>query len=383
MDPVARGFCHPRYERVRAAFEASFREGAEIGAAVAITRDGEPVVDLWGGHADPARSRPWRRDSLVHVYSVSKGMTALCAHRLLERGALALDAPVARTWPEFGANGKQDVSVRWLLSHRAGLQALRTPLAPELLYDWHGMCAALAAAPPCFAPGTLGYHPVTYGWLVGELVRRADGRSLGCFFREEIAEPLGADVHIGLRPEEEARCADVTPLVPPPEFEAALRDAAPGEPPLALLAFANPGGTGDHNSPAHRRAEIPAINAHATARGLARVYGALARGGEIDGVRLLAPRSVAAAREEQATGSDPLLGAPLRMGLGFWLTQPGVAGFAFGPNDGAFGHPGAGGSLGFADPTARIGFGYVTNRLGQHLEIDPRAAALIDALYAC
>jgi CubicO group peptidase (beta-lactamase class C family) len=380
--PDVHGSCQPRFARVRDAFARGFRERDEIGAAAAVTLDGETVVDLWAGHADPARTRPWTRETIVHLYSVTKGMTALCAHRLVARGALDLDAPVARYWPEFAQRGKGAIPVRFLLSHRAGLPALRTPLAPETLYDWDAMCSALAAAEPCVPPGQLSYHPVTFGWLVGELVRRVDGRSLGRFFREEIAEPLDADLHIGLGPAEEKRAADITALEPPPELMAAFGSEAPGELPLLVLAFVNPSGTGDHNSPQHRRAEIPAINGHGSALALARVYGALARGGELDGVRLLPPAAIERARSQQARDMDALMGVMVRMGLGFWLGQPGVPGFAFGPSDGAFGHPGAGGSLGFADPQARLGFGYVTNRMGSSIEVDPRAQALIDAVYA-
>jgi CubicO group peptidase (beta-lactamase class C family) len=385
LDPVPaiHGTCHARYQAVRDAFADGFRTRGEIGAAVAIAVDGELVVDLWAGHADPARSRPWRRDTIAHVYSVSKGITALCAHRLIERGALDLDAPVARYWPEFAQQGKAAIPVRWLLSHRAGLPALRAPMPAWTLYDWSAMCTALAAAAPCIEPGRLVYHPVTFGWLVGELVRRCDGRSVGRFLREEIAEPLGADVHIGLGPAEQKRAADITALEPPPELVAAFASAPPGELPLVALAFVNPVGNGDHNSPDHRRAEIPAINAHATAAALARIYGALARGGEQDGVCVLGADAIAIARSEQARASDPLLGVPLRMGLGFWLSHGDAPGFAFGPNEGAFGHPGAGGSLGFADPAARIGFGYVTNRMGQGIAVDARPQALLDALYSC
>src|SRR5262249_16013083 len=205
------GRVQPRFAKVRDVFAAQFR-GGELGAAVAISVDGEPVVDLWAGHADPARTRPWSRDTIVHVYSVNKGMTALCAHRLLDRGLLALDAPVARYWPEFAQAGKGDISVRWLLSHRAALPAPPARLPPGSLYGWAVMCSALAEAAPCIPPGTVGYHPLTFGCLVGELVRRIDGRSLGRFFREEVATPLGVDFHIGLGPGEEKRAADITPL---------------------------------------------------------------------------------------------------------------------------------------------------------------------------
>lgn len=372
------GTCRPGYERVRDAFSDGFRSRGEIGAGVSITVDGETVVELWGGHADPDRSRPWQRDTIVHVYSVTKGLTALCAHRLVDRGALDLDAPVTRYWPEFGARAKHDIPVRWLLSHRAGLQAVRDPLPPETLYDWDAMCAALAAAEPCLPPGLLGYHPVTFGWLVGELVRRIDGRSVGRFFREEVSEPLRADIHIGLRPDEAARAADITDLEPPPELMSAFASAPAGELPLLALAFINPLGNGDHNSTIHREAEIPAINAHGTAAALARIYGTLACGGG----DVLSTAGVERARTEEARGVDPLMEIPLRLGLGYWLSQPDVPGFAFGPNAGAFGHPGAGGSLGFADPEARLGFGYVTNRMGNGITIDERAQALIDACYA-
>jgi CubicO group peptidase (beta-lactamase class C family) len=381
--PEIHGTCRPRYARVREAFAACFARGDEIGAGVAVVADGETVVELWAGHADPARKRPWQRDTIVHLYSASKGMTALCALRLVERGALALDAPVAAWWPEFAASGKADITVRWLLSHRAGLPALRRRLPPESLYDWQAMCAALAEAEPCVTPGEVAYHPVTWGWLVGELVRRADGRSLGRFFREEIGEPLGADLHIGLGPAEEKRAADITLVTPPPEIAAAFADTQGGELPLVALAFMNPSGTGDHNCAAHRRAEIPAINAHGTALALARVYGALACGGEQGGVHVLSPGAIREARSEQARGIDPLMGAPIRMGLGYWITQPGVPGYAYGAGEESFGHPGAGGSIGFADPRARLGFGYVTNRMGRSIEVDPRPQGLMDALYAC
>ncbi|HTO53339.1 MAG TPA: serine hydrolase domain-containing protein [Myxococcota bacterium] len=370
----------PRFAKLKDVFAAQMNSGAELGASVAITLDGEPVVDLFAGHADPARTRPWRRDTIAHTYSVTKGMTALCAHVLVDRGLLELDAPVARYWPEFAQAGKGAIPVRWLLSHRAGLQALRTRMPPEAIYDWQAMCAALAAEPPCSEPGRVGYHPVTYGWLAGELVRRVDGRSLGRFFREEIATPLGVDFHIGLGPAEEKRAADITPLIPPPDIAAAFADTG-GEPPLVMLAFVNPSGTGDHNSPAHRRAEIPAINGHGNAAALARVYGALARGGELDGVRILSAAGVERARALQVEGVDPLLNKPIRMSLGYWLNQPADPEFGFGPNPRAFGHPGAGGGLGFADPDARIGFGYVSNRMSSSLAIDPRPRALIEAFY--
>ena len=204
------GSCDPRFVKVRELFQRGFDSGQEIGAAVSFVLDGKSVVDLWGGHYDEARTREWERDTLVNVYSTTKGMVAICANQLIERGLLDIEAPVARYWPEFAAGGKQDLKVRWLLSHQAGLPAVRETLPPGSLYDWDRMCAALAAQEPWWVPGTAhGYHAFTYGHLVGEIVRRITGESLGTYFRKNVAEPLGADFHIGLAPEHDARTADV------------------------------------------------------------------------------------------------------------------------------------------------------------------------------
>ncbi len=382
------GTCDPRFEGVLRSFEENFRaegERHEIGAALAITVDGEPVVDLWAGSADPGRTRPWQKDTLVNVYSTTKGITALCAHRLVEEGRLDLDAPVASYWPEFAQAGKERIPVRWLLSHRAGLPALREILPGEALYDWDAMCTALAAEEPWWTPGEQhGYHAVTYGWLVGEVVRRIDGRSLGTYFREEIAEPLGLDFHIGLPESEHARCADMGPMAAPdPTVEGAnLAHAILAEPESMLArAFMNPPSmAAGPNVPAWRSAEIPGANGHGTARALARLYGAMACGGDLEGVHVLSPESVASASTEQSHGEDAVLQLKTRIGLGFMLTQD-RPGAAFGPGKRGFGHPGAGGSVGFGDPDARMGFGYVMNRMGPHILLDPRAVALIDALY--
>jgi CubicO group peptidase (beta-lactamase class C family) len=382
-DPAfACGTVSPGLEEVAEVFRrqlaASDDDHAEIGAAISIMIDGEPALDLWGGFADPARTRPWERDTLVHVYSTTKGMTALCALMLADRGKLDLDAPVAELWPEFAAAGKGAIPVRWLLSHRAGLPALREMLPGEALYSFETVASALAAEAPWFPPGELAYHAVTFGWLVGEVVRRASGRSPGRFLRDEIAEPLGADVHVGLGDAEIARCADITMIPVPDGLDMAPSpEADPGQN-LAFLAFANPMGTGDHNCEAHRRAEIPAINGHATARGLARVYGALARGGELDGVRLLSPDLVAACSHQEIRGADHVTGLDEAFGPGFMLNAGAID---LGRGARSFGHAGAGGSVAFADPDARIGFAYVCNRLGGYLDIDPRPRALIDALY--
>jgi len=381
------GECAARFGRVREVFESHFRQGREIGAALAVVLDGETVVDLWAGWADPAKTRPWQRDTIANVYSCTKAMTALCAHQLVERGRLDLDAPVADYWPEFAQAGKAKLPVRWLLSHRSGLAAVRDVLPPEALYDWNAMTAALAAQEPWWEPGSAhGYHAVTFGWLVGEVVRRIDGRSLGTYFRDEIARPLGLDFHIGLADSEHGRVADLSDLAMAPTDD--LPADAVG---LAQVIFADPEGLTSRaflnppsmafgpNNAEWRRAEIPGANGHAGARDLARVYGALAVGGDLDGAHVLAPASLARLTEEQSFGPDLVLQVSTRFGAGVMLSQN-TPDMRFGSARG-FGHPGAGGSVGFADPSVRLGFGYLPNRLGPHILLDPRAVGLIEATY--
>lgn len=377
------GSCHQAFEGVRAVFEEGFRERAEIGAAVSVWLDGESVVDLWGGFADQARTQPWQRDTLVNVYSTTKGATAFCAHRLVDQGKLDLDAPVASYWPEFGAAGKQDIPVRWLLSHRAGLPALREVLPQDALYDWEAMVTALAAETPWWTPGEQhGYHAVTYGWLVGEVVRRISGKSLGTFFRDEIAGPLELDFHIGLAEAEHDRVAEMGAFaLPGPDDADAL---AMGQKVLAdpegmtARAFGNPPAMmAGPNVPAWRSAEIPAANGHATARAIAKLYGVVA----LNDGQVISPESLERARTEQSVGPDAVLGVSTRFGLGFMLSQNERMA-RFGPSEGTFGHPGAGGSIGLADTERRIGMGYVMNRMGPRILLDDRALALIDAVYA-
>ena len=379
------GECDPRFSRVREAFAENFEAGRELGAAVAVTINGRKVVDLWGGHTDKARERPWKTDTLVNVYSTTKGWTSICAHRLVDEGKLDLDAPVAHYWPEFAQRGKERIAVRSLLDHRAGLPAIRQTLPPEALFDWGTMTTALAAEEPWWEPDTQhGYHAVTFGWLVGEVLRRAAGVTVGTYFRDAIARPLGLDAHIGLAEVDDARCADLRPA---PRSEAAGPSllerimAAPDS--MTAKAFTNPISMvlpGTVGSRAWRGAELPSVNGHATARALARLYGALACGGAQDGVRVLSPESIARCHTERSRGVDAVLGVPTRFGLGFMLSQEGEA---FGPGARAFGHTGAGGSVAFADPDGHVGFGYVMNRMGTTILIDPRAARLIDAVYAC
>jgi len=379
------GECDPAFRRVEEVF-GELLEKREVGAGVSVWAGGRQVVDLWGGFMDRRRTRPWERDTLVVVYSTTKGMAALCAHRLVDRGELDLDAPVARYWPEFAAAGKGSIPVRFLLSHRAGLPALRSPLPPEALYDWGAMAGALAAEAPWWTPGEQhGYHAITFGFLVGEVVRRISGKRLGTFFREEIAGPLGLDFHIGLAAADDARCANLSNV---DEGQGAERIvAAVMKDPAGMVsrAFANPASSA---APGHARArdwrgaEIPASNGHGTARALARAYGALGNGGALDGYRLLSPEGIERCGSVQSDGPDLVLGVRTRFGLGFMLSQPDDPVARIGPNPRAFGHPGLGGSLAFCDPDAGLGFAYVMNGLDRNLLTSRRAAALVDAVYA-
>jgi CubicO group peptidase (beta-lactamase class C family) len=378
------GHCDPRFTSVREQFFANFTERGDAGAAVCVYLDGVRVVDCWGGHADAARTRPFGPDTIVSVASTTKGMVALCAHMLAERGKLHLDAPVARYWPEFAAAGKQDIPVRWLLSHRAGLPAIRRTLPAEALFDWTAMTRAIAETAPWWTPGERhGYHAITFGHLVGEVIRRVDGRTVGVFLRDEVTGPLRADFFIGVPEDADGRAAEVLP--PPPPGEATIWDTLLADPEsVSGRTFLNPPRT-PHlvNSRAWRAAEIPAANGHTSARGVARVYAALARGGELDGVRLLAPATIERAIEEQSRGRDTVLTLPTRFATGFMLGMPGGI-FNCGPGRRTFGHPGQGGSIGFADPDARVGFGYVTNQYvtGTANHPDRRVSSLVDAVYA-
>jgi len=378
------GRCDARFARVREAFEENFRARGELGAAAALALEGELVVDLWAGHLDDARTRPWQRDTLVNVYSTTKGVTALAAQRLVDEGRLDLDAPVARYWPEFAQAGKSALPVRWLLSHRAGLPAVRKLLPNEALYDWDAMTGALAAEAPWWEPGAAhGYHAVSFGWLVGEVVRRITGKSLGGYVRETFAGPLELDIHIGLAESAHARVADIVqPAAPDPNGEAAqlfVRALADPEG-VTARAFMNPPSMAlGPNVPAWRSAEIPGANGHGTARALAVLYGRAALG---DAGGVISSDATLRCRDEQSRGPDLVLGVPTRFGQGFMLRQEThEGGRCLGA--GAFGHPGAGGSLAFAEPERRLGFGYVMNRMGPRILLDDRAIALVEAANAC
>lgn len=373
--PTVAGYCDPHFTPVRTAFDRNFTERGELGAALTLLVDGRVVADLWGGWSDQAARRTWQRDTLVNAFSVGKGLIAACTARLAGQGRLDLDAPVAACWPEFAAAGKDRITPRQLLSHQAGLPAVRRRLPPGAMLDWTAMTTALAAQEPWWEPGTgHGYHVNTFGFLVGEVIRRVTGATVGELLRTEVAGPLGADVHIGLPAAEHSRVATFSWPGPLPSFD-----------PAQLMwhnAYFNPddlSGYGVINSARWRAAEVPSANAHATARGVARVYAALAAGGRLDGVTIVDAGALAEAVAEHAYGQDLVLGRPTRFGLGFQLTQPERP---IGTGRATFGHFGAGGSLGFCDPDAGLAFGYVMNQMGPRWQ-NPRTRALVDAVYEC
>ena len=386
------GTCADGFATVREELDRNFAERGEIGASVSVTVDGETVVDLWGGVADAATGRPWERDTIGIVWSCTKGAVALCAHMLVYRGDLDLDALVTEYWPEFGKNGKDRVTVRMLLAHQAGLAAIRDPLPEPGLLDWNLVVDMLAAQEPLWTPGTQhGYHALTYGHVVGELVRRTTGRSLGSFFRGEVADPLGLDFWIGMPAEHDARVAPTIPVDPPAVqdevsefFEKAMSDPAS----IPALIALNSGGLMFPGMIDRRdvyAAEIPAANGIANARALAGMYRPLALGGSADGIDLLDSDTLAeATRVASASSVDAALGAPTRFALGFMKAMdnralPGNDSVLIAED--AFGHAGYGGSVGFADPLANMSFGYTMNKQGQGLGVNERGQALIDAVY--
>ena len=367
------GTCEKRFEPVRDAFVANFDQGLELGASVCVTLDGRPVVDLWAGAAEPGGA-PWVEDTIVNVYSTTKTMAALCVLMLADRGQLDLSAPVASYWPEFGQNGKERILVRHVMSHSAGLSGFDPPLEPERLYDWDAVVEHLAKQSPWWEPGTAsGYHSLTQGYLQGEIVRRVSGRSIGTFFREEVAEPLGADFHIGLDPSHDARVGALVPPQSPPAAAAAKPDS------IAARTFASCELRGtEPRSSEWRRAEIPAAGGVGNARSVGRVHSALACGGEVDGVRLLSSASVAAILEEQTSGQDLVLGLPLRFGMGFGLKSDA---FPLSPNERVCFWGGWGGSLALIDFDARLTVSYVMNRMASDLLGDPRGGGLVMAAF--
>jgi CubicO group peptidase (beta-lactamase class C family) len=379
------GFCAPGWEGVQDAFTANIESGGEVGAAYAVHHDGRLVVDLWGG--------TYRPDTLQLVFSTTKGWTAALANLLVERGELDVDAPVASYWPEFAAEGKGSIPVRFLLTHQAGLPYPTETCTLDDVLSWDGVVDKLAASTPMWEPGTQhGYHAVTYGFLVGEVLRRITGRTVGELMAAELSDPLGLEAWIGLPAELEPR---VEPLVggitpePSDDVDPAMREMLAqlmGPESTLGRALSCNGGlaeVGVFNTPELRAAELPAANGVTDARSLSRLYAALVGAVEADerfpaAGRVLAPETVAAATVRQTTGNDAVLFFESTFGLGFMTSSP------FSPYGGpaGFGHAGAGGSVGFADPDAGLGCGYVMSKMQQNLSGDPRSTSLIGATYA-
>jgi CubicO group peptidase (beta-lactamase class C family) len=365
-----------RFEGVRSAFTSLFADRLDHGSAVAVWVDGQLVVDLWGGHSDLACTRPWHRDTLVNVWSVTKGVAALAVAMLVERGRLDYRAPVAQYWPEFAANGKAAITLDQLMSHQAGLDGLSVPMSDADFYAGAPFTQALAAMAPLWPPGSrCVYHPVTYGHIIGELVRRVDGRSFGAFIAQEIVEPLGLSLFVGLPEAHDHRAAEMS------AHDKAYDWIRQGEKSAYPHGFRNPTLLASTpNDRAWRAAEVPAANGQSDARSLARLYGALACGGAIDGYRLVSAETLRLAVVERFNGVDACSMAPTVFAAGFRIGAIG-----FGPHVGAghFGHTGWGGSVAFADPSRRLGFAFVTSRLlGFDDGIDPRRVRLLDAVYA-
>jgi len=369
------GSLDDRFAPVRDAFENNFTELGDVGASFAMSVDGEMVVDIWGGFADEERRRPWQRDTIVNVYSTTKTMAALAVLVLADRGALDLDATVATYWPEFAAAGKEGVLVRHLMSHSAGLSGLAVTVSEADLYDWEKMTALLAAQEPWWEPGTQsGYHAITQGYLLGELVRRVTGRTLGTFFADEIAGPLDADFHIGVDASDFERIGD---LIPPDSTPQDLATAEPDS--IAARTFQSPPVDALWSrKAAWREAEIPAANGHGNARSVVRVQTPVACGGSAFGVDLLSAATVARIFEEQTNGVDLVLGVPIRFGMGYGLQS---ALLPLGPNQNVCFWGGWGGSLALVDRDARVCMGYVMNRMEGTLTGDLRGALLVSAAY--
>jgi CubicO group peptidase (beta-lactamase class C family) len=370
-DPMVKGRCDARFEGVRQAFVHNFATGADVGASVAVTLDGELVVDLWGGHLDEATAAPWREDTIVPVFSTTKTMLALCALLLADRGELDFDAPVSRYWPQFASNGKEAVLVRHLLGHTSGLPGWDEPVTAEDLYDWEKMTGLLAAQAPWWAPGTASaYHAITQGYLVGDVVRRITGQTLGTFLAAEITGPLGADFHIGLDPRHDHRVSPIIPSTQPPP------DADPGS--IFARIAGNPPTPADVNrDPRWRRTESPAGNGYGNARSVAQVQALLACGGVAAGRRLMSRQGCEAVYRQQCDGVDLGWNFPVRWGLGLALELDRLS---FGPRAVFWG--GSGGSLIVVDLERRMTVAYVMNRMVGAPFGDPRNVGIAAAAYA-
>jgi CubicO group peptidase (beta-lactamase class C family) len=366
-----------RFDSVRDQFRQRLDSGEELGASIAATIDGRPVIDLWGGFADPERSQPWERDTITNVWSTTKTVVALATLMLVDRGAIELEAPVARYWPEFAQAGKESVTISQLLSHTSGVSGWTAPFTTEDMFDHERAAAALAAQAPWWTPGTAsGYHLLNYGHLLGEIVWRVTGKTIGAFVRDEIARPLGADFHIGLAPSDFAR---VSPVVPPPPTQMDLSALPPEHP--AVRTFTAPllDATATWTDE-WRQAEIGGAGGHGNARAVARIHSVITNGGEVDGVRLLSPATIERIFEQQSDGIDQVLFLPLRFGNGFALPSAGAP--AIPQRDRIAFWGGWGGSLIVNDVGRGATFAYVMNRMSPGIIGSPRSDAYLAAFMA-
>jgi CubicO group peptidase (beta-lactamase class C family) len=366
------GFVAPGFERMAETLAAELAAYPDNGASFAAIRDGDVLAHIWGGWADRAREARWTRETLTPVYSTSKAISSLVIARLAGQGALDFDAPLSALWPEFGAHGKDRVTIAEALSHQAGVPGFPDPIDPDLWLQAPALANALAALAPMWPPGTAsGYHPLTWGYIAGEIARRADGRTLGVILREDICAPLGVDFHIGLPDSEHARCARITK---PKRFA----DFGPMTP-IKKAAFLTPWAAPTRGGAEWRRVEIPSANGHGTALSVAQLCAALAQGGVIGGAEIISAAGMAGLATQRIAGRDLVLPFDLDWRSGVMGNNLGF----YGPNPKALGHSGSGGSCGFGDPALRLSAGYVMNAQSHHLIGDPRPRVLIDALYTC
>jgi CubicO group peptidase (beta-lactamase class C family) len=370
------GICDDRFARVRDAL-ATQLDGEELGASIAVDVDGETVVDLWGGYRDEARTTPWTQDTIVNVWSTTKTITNLAMLTLVEKGQLDVHAPVCEYWPEFHANGKEDVRVRHLMSHTSGVAGWDPPFTVEDMYDWELATSRLAAQAPWWEPGTAsGYHASDQGHLLGEVLRRIDGRHLKQYVAEELAGPLGADFQIGARPEDEGR---ISPVVPPPPLPIDLSTLDPASP--VFRCFTGPVlDAAEANTPQWRAADMGAVNGHSNARGVLDVMRVVSLGGEAGGVRLLSDKTLDLIFDVQADGIDLVLGVPFRLGIGFGISPSGAVPYL--PEGRVCFWGGWGGSMIVMDLDRRVTTSYMMNRMAPGIVGSPRAEAYIDAVYA-
>jgi CubicO group peptidase (beta-lactamase class C family) len=370
------GFCDERFKAVKEAFAKNFEEDLEVGASFAVTLNGKFIIDMWAGYSDAAQTIPWEKNTIVNVYSTTKVMTAICTLMCVDRGLLDLDAPVAEYWPEFAQGGKNNIPVRYLLSHTSGLSGFGKPITTETLYNWEEVINILAEQEPWWEPGTKsGYHGITFGYLLGELVRRVTGKRIGTFFKEEVADPLHADFHIGLDEEHDSRVGE---LIPPSNMDPGqFGEIDPNSIPVKTWMSAEID-VADTKTRAWRGAEIPAIGGQGNARSVARITAAVASGGEIDGVHLLSLDTIEKALEEQSYETDLVLMVPIRFGLGFGLQSKETP---MGPNPRVLHWGGWGGSVSIMDLDAKVSIAYVMNKMVSTLTGDPRSRRPIEAFY--